>query len=168
VLGIRRAMGAVLLATTLVGCGGGGGDDAPQASDIRRARDADDLQDALALVKDIVNDTTNELAPDAPRRPQTRSEERDDCLDSLDNTTGEKRTQFGYVITLPDDMSSRDVLEQGARFWRSRGLPVEDHELERPAADGQAIYMGFEDYNFELLAGKRFATVGGSTACYRS
>lgn len=120
-------------------------------------------EEALSQVKELVDATLAEVAPEAERTPEAVPGGTT-CESSLSGPTGQR--SYGYIFSfpVPDVASGEQILRDAAQFWRQKG-----HQVTGDLDDEYSpfVHTGEDGFTFMVTFARQTlrASVGGSTPC---
>lgn len=123
------------------------------------------LEQAVARVRSLVEETADEVLPGLPRTPKPYNEDPRPCFDAVGAETEETQTQWGVEIGLDPDADASAIIRRTSEYWTSKGYPVNDNHAR---GDPPALFLQEEGYSYQMLvnteAGAAF--LGGNTPCF--
>jgi hypothetical protein len=119
--------------------------------------------EALVQVKNMVDATVAEIAPDAELSPDA-AKGGTSCESSLSGPTGQRSYGYGSSFPMPDEATGERLVRETARFWRTEGHRVTGSP-EDPISPSVRTGEGGFTYRFLFTRTLLRAFVGGSTPC---
>jgi hypothetical protein len=142
----------IVLAATLVAC----------VSSTQKEK-AMTAEEALGRVKELVDATLSQVAPNAELTPEAVSGGTT-CESNVGSPTAQR--SYGYIFSfpVPDEATGDQVLRKAAKFWGQKA-----HQVGGDLNDDHSpfIHIGEDGFNFMATFARQTlrASVGGSTPC---
>jgi len=120
-------------------------------------------EEALNQVKELINATLSEVAPDAALTSDAVPGGIM-CESSLLGHTGQRSYGYGFSFSVPDETSGERLLRETAAFWKKRG-----HRVVGDLEDEYSPFVrtGRDGFNFDSTFARQTLSVSiiGSTPC---
>jgi hypothetical protein len=150
-----HALLVTILVAVLSACGGEQG-----LSTQEKAMNADE---ALSRVKELVDATLAEVAPNAKLTPESVAEGVP-CENSLTGRTGQIVYDYGYSFSVADEATGERLVKEAAKFWNAHNHDVRG-VLDDPSSP--VIFTSEDGFNYEFVFSRQslHVSIVGSTPC---